>query len=498
MISLKVSETEDWKTRKVDKRLEINTQVLDEVLGVEKSFDVVKRDLQYAGKRFALYFVDGFAKDDILNRVMEHLALLDREDLLPNPVKHLVETHVGYLEVETTEKLEDIVAGVLSGPVALLVDGATEAILIDVREYPARNPEEPDMERVVRGSRDGFVETLVFNTALTRRRLRDPSLRVEIMTVGKRSKTDVCLVYLEDVADPDLVEIMRNSIQKVETDGLPMAEKSLEEFIFGRHWNPYPMVRYTERPDVASVHLMEGHVLVYVDTSPSVMITPTTFFHHLQHAEEYRQKPIVGASLRWVRFAAIWISLFLLPLWYLFSVQPELLPEALRFIGPKDPGKVPLLLQLLIGELGVEILRMASIHTPNPLATALGLIAAILLGEMAVNVGLFTPEVILYLAAAVIGTYATPSYEMGLANNLVRVALLLLTAWLKVWGLVIGVVVWFVILAMTRSLQTPYLWPLIPLNPKALLDVLVRSPMPIKTKRPRILSPGDPDRKGGG
>lgn len=493
---MKASETEAWKEQKVDKRLDANTEVLDTVLGVEKSFDVVKRDLSYAGRRFALYFVDGFAKDDIINRVMEHLALLEREDLLPDPIKHLMETHIGYLEVETTEKLDDIVTAVLSGPVALLVDGTTEAILIDARTYPARNPEEPDMERVVRGSRDGFVETLIFNTALTRRRLRDPSLRMEYRTVGKRSKTDICISYLEDVADPELVERMRTAIQKVETDGLPMAEKSLEEFLFGRYWNPYPMVRYTERPDVAAVHLMEGHVLVYVDTSPSVMITPTTFFHHMQHAEEYRQKPVVGATLRWVRFVAVLASLFLLPLWYLAAVQPDWLPEALHFIGPKDPGKIPLLLQLLIGEVGVEVLRMASIHTPNPLATALGLIAAILLGEMAVNVGLFNPEVILYLAVAVIGTYATPSYEMGLANNLTRVALLLLTAWLKVWGLIIGVLIWFTMLALTRSLQTPYLWPLLPLNPKALWDVLVRSPIPVKTKRPRILSPGDPDRKG--
>lgn len=481
---------------RVNKKLAANTEVLDRVLGVEKSFDVVKRDLTYAGKRFALYFVDGFAKDDILNRIMEHLAWLEREDLLPDPIEHLVKTHVGYLEVETVEKLDDVVTAVLSGPIALLVDGAAEAILIDARTYPARNPEEPDMERVVRGSRDGFVETLVFNTSLTRRRLRDPSLRMEYVSVGKRSKTDVCIAYLEDVADHDLVDTVRASIKKVETDGLAMAEKSLEEFMFGRYWNPYPMVRYTERPDVASVHLMEGHVLIYVDTSPSVMITPTTFFHHVQHAEEYRQKPVVGAFLRWVRFAAILAALFLLPLWYLLAIQPELFPQALQFMSPDKPGKIPLLLQLLIGELGVEILRMASIHTPNPLATALGLIAAILLGEMAVNVGLFTSEVILFLAIAAIGTYATPSYEMGLANNLARIAFLLLTAWLKGWGVVIGILAWFILLATTRSLHTPYLWPLIPFNGKALLDVLVRSPMPIKTKRPRVLSPDDPDRKG--
>lgn len=488
---------QDWRRLKINRNLGRNTEVLDQILGVEKSFDVVKRDLNYAGKAFALYFVDGFAKDEVLNWIMSHLAALDREDLAPDPIRKLLETELGYLEVETAEELETVVNGVLSGPLALLVEGEGQAIMIDARTYPARGPDEPDIERVVRGARDGFVETLIFNTALTRRRLRDPSLRMEYHQVGKRSKTDIALAYLEDVADPDLVERLRHSLQKVEADGLPMAEKSLEEFIFRRHWNPYPMVRYTERPDVAAVHLLEGHVLIYVDTSPSVMITPTTFFHHVQHAEEYRQKPVVGVMLRWVRFIAMIASVFLLPLWYLLVVQPDLFPGGLTFMIPAKPAEIPLYLQLIIAEVGVEVLRMASIHTPSPLATAMGLIAGILLGELAVQAGLFSGEAILYLAAAVIGTFATPSYELGLANKLVRLFLLTLTALFKVWGLMTGTVVWLMVMATTRALDTPYLWPLIPLNPKALLDVLVRSPMPIKTKRPKVLSPGDPDRRQG-
>ncbi|WP_425484657.1 spore germination protein [Kroppenstedtia pulmonis] len=482
--------------QKVESSLEKNSAFLDEILGVGKSFDIVGRDLVYGGKKFRLYFVDGFAKDDVMNRIMEYLGQLERKDLVPDVIGHLLHTHIGYLEVEKTDEMKKIVTAVLSGPLALLVDGEREAILIDARSYPARNPDESELERVVRGSRDGFVETLVFNTALTRRRVRDPSLRMEYYQVGKRSMTDICLSYLEDVADPDLVEILRNRLREIQTDGLPMAEKSLEEYIFKRHWNPYPMVRYTERPDVAAVHLLEGHVLIYVDTSPSVMITPTTFFHHVQHAEEYRQKPVIGAVLRWVRFVAMFASVFLLPMWYLVAVQPDLLPDAWQFIGPKKPGELPLFLQIVIAEVGVEILRMASIHTPSPLVTAMGLVAAILLGETAVNVGLFTSEVILYLAAAVIGTYATPSYEMSLANQLVRVILLVLTALFQLPGFLIGVAAWLVLLALTRSLNTPYMWPLIPINLKALWDVLVRSPMPIKSKRPRILSPNDPDRGG--
>src|SRR5690606_19738781 len=212
----------------------------------------------------------------------------------------------------------------------------------------ARSPEEPDIERVVRGSRDGFVETIVFNTALIRRRVRDRSLCMETLQIGRRSKTDVIVAYIDSIADPKLVEIIKDKLKAIDVDGLPMGEKTVEEYIFGRHLNPYPMVRYTERPDTAAVHLLEGHVLVLVDGSPSVMICPTTFWHHVQHAEEYRQKPLVGAFLRWSRFIAILASLFLLPLWYVYATNDHLLAERWQFIGPNKVGHLSLIWQFLI------------------------------------------------------------------------------------------------------------------------------------------------------
>jgi stage V sporulation protein AF len=367
-------------------------------------------------------------------------------------------------------------------------------IIIDARTYPVRGPEEPDLERVVRGPRDGFVETIIFNTALTRRRIRDRTLRMEYLQVGRRSKTDICVSYIEDIADPGIVKEVKDALKKIDTDGLPMGEKTVEEFLFGQHWNPYPMARYTERPDTAATHLYEGHVIIMIDGSPSVMITPTTFWHHLQHAEEYRQKPVVGAYLRLVRYIAVWASIFLLPLWYLFALQPELLPEGMDFIGPNDPGNVPLFLQILIAELGIDMLRMAAIHTPTSLATALGLVAAILIGQVAVEVGLFTNEVILYLAVAAIGTFSTPSYEMSLANRLARIVLLVVTAIFGLGGYVIGMALLILFLARMRALSTPYLYPFIPFSFQAFRRVLFRTPIPLKSARPKILNPKDPDR----
>ncbi len=483
--------------KKISKNIEENVKIMNEILGIDKSFDIIYRKLNYGDKEFALYFVDGFVKDDIMNYIMNYLGRLERKDIVPNTLKKLLERHIGYLEVDTSTEFKHIVTQVLSGPLALFIDGEKEAILIDARSYPIRGPEEPDLERVVRGSRDGFVETLIFNTALTRRRLRDPSLRMEYLQVGERSKTDIAIAYLEDIANPDLIDLIKKRFEKIDVDGLPMAEKTLEEYLFRNHWNPYPMVRYTERPDVASVHLLEGHVLIYVDTSPSVMITPTTLFHHVQHAEEYRQKPIIGAYLRWIRFIAIVTSIILLPLWFLVASDPSLLPESLAFIGPNEEAEISLFWQFIFAEVGLDVLRMAAIHTPSSLATALGLIAAIIIGQMAIDVGLFTKEVILYIAIVTIGTYATPSYEFGLANRIVRLFLLTMIFLLGKWGLIIGLFLWFLLLSFSKSFDTPYLWPLIPFNGKALLDVLIRSPVPYKNKRPTILSPDDPDKGAG-
>ncbi|WP_445662578.1 spore germination protein [Cytobacillus sp. FSL H8-0458] len=474
--------------------LKDNIEYLRDALGVDKSFDVIQLDVEYAEREMALYLVDGFVKDDILHYLMKMLAGLDAAQLEGDALSRLIKTYIPYVEVETTDDLDKVVDMVLAGPTALVVDGIDEVILIDARTYPVRGPQEPDIERVVRGSRDGFVETLVFNTALTRRRIRDRTLRMEYMQVGRRSKTDVVVSYIEDIADPDMVRKIKESISKIDTDGLPMAEKSIEEFISGRHWNPYPMVRYTERPDTAATHLYEGHVCIIVDGSPSVIITPTTFWHHLQHAEEYRNKPLVGAYLRFVRFLAVWASIFLLPLWYLFAIEPQLLPDALSYIGPNDTGELPLVVQFLMIELGLDMLRMAAIHTPSALATALGLVAALMIGQVAVEVGLFINEVILYLAIAAIGTFSTPSYEMSLANRLIRIGLLISTSIFHTYGYVVGILLMIIMLARMKSFGVPYLWPFIPFNLRAFRDVLLRSPIPLKNRRPRFLHPKDPDR----
>lgn len=450
-------------------------------LGVRK-FVILKTDIQ-------MYYVNGLCDTSFITDILSQLVVINDKETNKARVFDIIENRLVNQSVSRVETLDEMVDQVLSGLIAVIVDGTPTALVVDVRSYPGRSPEEPDTEKVVRGSRDGYVENIILNTALTRRRIRDENLRFEMLTVGERSKTDISIGYIKDIADPDLIDVIRKELEAIDMDGLPMADKTIEEFIVKQGYNPYPLVRYTERPDVAAAHLLEGHVIIIVDTSPSVIITPTTIFHHMQHAEEYRQSPAVGTMVRWVRFLGIIASLFLLPIWFLFVVEPSLLPEKLAFIGPSEHTNIPIIVQLFIAEIGIEFLRMAAIHTPTPLSTAMGLIAAVLIGQIAIDVGLFVPEVILYVSVATIGTFVTPSLELGVANKIARLGILLLVAIFHLPGLVGGMTLFFIMLASIKSLNTPYLWPFIPFRPKALSHILIRRTLPGSRIRPSVVHP---------
>ncbi|MBM7854690.1 stage V sporulation protein AF [Desulfohalotomaculum tongense] len=483
---------------KLTKHIDKNIDTLNEALGVGKSYDLICRKMTIAGKKkIALYYVNGMVKEDIMTMILHNLDELDRQDISVHTLEKLLNEHINHIQVQKESKLTTIINNVMSGPLALVIDGEDQALVIDVRNYPGRQPQEPDLEKVVRGSRDGFVETVLLNTALLRRRIRDPRLRFEVMQSSIRSKTDIIIAYIEDVANEETVERIKERIKSINIDGLPMAEKAVEELITpGSYWNPFPKVRYTERPDVAAAHLLEGRVLVMVDTSPSVIIAPVTLWDHMQHAEEFRQNPAVGVYVRWARYLGIFTSIFLLPVWLLFALQPELLPPDLRFIGPNEPGKIPLIGQFLIAEVAVDWIRMAAIHTPTPLATSLGIIAALLIGDMATQVGLFTAEVIMYTAVSMVGVFLTPSFELSWANRLVRLFLLLAVAIFRLPGLIIATLAVFAYLANTKSFGVPYLWPVIPLNFQYLKTIFVRTPVSMQNTRPSILKPKEAIRQG--
>ena len=464
---------------------------MEQHVGLGKSFDVGVRKIHVLKKDVHIYYVNGLCDTRFIIEIIEALIEINESGKLTTKVYEVVKNTIVEQSIAEIKTLDELVDQVLSGLIVVVVDGTPIGIAVDVRSYPGRQPEEPDTEKIVRGARDGFVENIIVNTAITRRRIRDERLRFEMLKVGERSKTDVAIGYIKDIADPNLIEIIRKELHSIEIDGITMADKTVEEFIVKQAYNPYPLVRYTERADVAATHLLEGHVIIYVDTSPSVIITPATMFHHMQHAEEYRQSPAVGTMIRWVRFLGIFASLFLLPVWLLFVLEPSLLPDKLEFIGPNKHTNIPIVIQIFIADIGIEFLRMAAIHTPTPLSTAMGLIAAVLIGQIAIDVGLFVPEVILYASVATVGTFVTPSFELGVANKIARLMILIAVALFKTPGLIIGVTLFILFLVGTKTLNTPYLWPLIPFQPKALSHIILRRPFPGSFERPSIVHPLD-------
>ena len=464
----------------VEKNIDETQKILEDKLGFGKSFDVGQREIVVMERRIQLYYITGLVDSELVVDLMTQLLLLNS---LPHPnddVFQTIHNRLVHQQVTVTDKVNDICTSVLSGLVAIIVDKETQAFVVDVRSYPGRGPSEPDTEKTVRGSRDGYTENIIVNTALTRRRIRTGKLRNIILKVGDQSKTDVVLMYIEDIADQSMVDEVKHRIEQVKVDGLTMTDKELEEFITGQVYNPYPLVRYTERPDVVAAHLYQGMIAIIVDTSPSVMIGPVTLFDHLTSVEEYRQTPAVGTFLRLIRYAGIIVSVFLMPTWLLFVLHPEYLPDFLNFIGPQEEGNIPIVLQVISGEIGMEFLRLASIHTPTAISSALGIVSAILIGQVAVDVGLFGPEILFYVAIGALGAFVTPSYELGLANKMFKLFIIVGTALLGLWGYIGTIVVGLIFLATMKSFGMPYLYPLIPFNFKALLKSVIRYPIPYR------------------
>lgn len=410
---------------------------------------------------------------------MEFTMKLTADDL-----KELSETQtfadrfIPYVEVDLSDRLDKIATAILSGTIGLLVEGYPQVILIDARTYPARSVGEPDDDRVLRGSRDGFVETLVFNTALIRRRIRDPRLTMEILQIGKVSKTDVVVCYLDGRADPKIVEQVKRELEKININSLNMGQESLSECLLRRQWyNPFPKIRYTERPDCAAAGVAEGRVLVIIDNTPAVMILPTSLFDFVQDTNDYYFPPLVGTYLRTVRSVVFFLTLFLTPVWYLL-MRTDWIPAWLDFVRIKEMNSVPIIVQLLIVEFMIDGIKLASLNTPSVLNNAFGVVGALLLGEFAVSAGLFVPEVLLYMAFVSVSNFTQPSFELGYAFKLFRILFLILTALLGFWGFAAGVLLMLVILATTRTVTgRKYLYPLLPFNRAAFVRLLLRRPI---------------------
>ena len=461
--------------RKLSLDYKENVKYLSRTLRVGESFDLLSKTLRVGDGEFTLYYVDGFVKDTVMQKLMMHFLSIKK---LPETAYEFMITGVPYVECDVTEDVDLMIQTVLSG--ATLLVGSkfgAHAIIIDSRSYPARNTDEPQGDRVMRGARDGFVETLIFNTALIRRRIRDTSLTMTYISVGSESKTDVVVCYMRGKADAEYVDTLIKRIRAIKTKSLSMGAQSLAECLIRRRWyNPFPKVRMTERPDFTAAQILEGGVAIILDNSPEVILLPSSMFDFMQETNDFYFPPITGTYISLVRYAVFLATLFVTPVWYLLLSYPEMIPDWLAFIQPQNAGRIPIIVQLFLVEFIIDALRLASSNTPDMLANSLSVVGGLILGDFAVDIGWLIPEVILYMAFVAIANFSQRSYELGYAFKFLRMLLLAVTAIFKFWGFVAGVAIIVVLLATNKTVngKRSYLYPLIPFDGKALASLLFR------------------------
>ena len=434
---------------------------LANLLNVGLNFDVIRREV---GKevKVVLYFLSSLADSERVNELNVSL-------MLSNSKKYLNEQ----LSSGAVEEQKDVYKAFLAVSSGMSVILCEEKIyVIETRNYPTRGVNEPDTEKTIRGSKDGFNENIIINVGLLRRRIRSEHFKCEIFKVGENSHTDIVVSYLDNKVNKNSLKKISDKLKTIKIDGLVMSDRALEEKMFKQSFNPFPLVRYSERPDIVAAHLLKGHIAIIVDTSSSVIITPTTLFEHTKHVEEYRQVPSIGTFIRLLRYMAILISVFLVPLWMLTLNNDSFVSNI--FVKLSNESPIPVLVQIIIVELVIELLRIATIHTPNHLSSAMGLIATLILGQMAVEIGLFQSEILLYCSISSIGGFATPSYELSLANKLVKLILILFVGLFGSIGFIMGFTVLIVSLGAIKTYGMPYLYPLIPFDYKEFLKVIFR------------------------
>lgn len=459
--------------------LEQNMEYIRERMCPDSSFDVVYRVIEVGGRKACIYFIDGFCKDELMEKMLQYFLDMKKEDM-PQSAYEMAKSSVPYVEVDLKDQWEDIFYNILSGVFALFIDGYDRCILIDSRTYPARGVDEPDKDKTLRGSKDGFVETVVFNTALIRRRIRSTQLRMEMLNVGKSSRTDIVLCYMDERVDKAFLDKIRKRISEIQVDALTMNQESLAECLYQRKWfNPFPKFKFTERPDVAAAQVLEGDIVILVDNSPSAMIIPTSIFDIIDEADDYYFPPVTGTYLRLTRFIIAILTYVMTPTFLLLMQNPEWVPESFQFIMLKDPSNIPLVAQFLILELAIDGLKLAAVNTPNMLSTPLSVMAALVLGEFSVNSGWFNSEVMLYMAFVALANYTQQNYELGYALKFMRIINLILTALFGVWGY-IGAIVFFILSIVNNKTlsEKSYIYPLLPFNFWQLAKRLFRLRLP--------------------
>ncbi len=456
-----------------------NITLFKKLLPIGKSFDLVTREL-YLGHTKAFFMtINGMCRTEVLQQIFSDLQNpIYMKDNTIEDIRTYVSSKIGYTQIELSNDINKIIRQLLSGPSVLLIDGFAQAIIMDVRSYQTRSVEEPDTEHVTKGARDGFVETMLFNTNLIRRRIRSPKLTFELLSVGSDSQTDISLAYVDGLADYELLERVRKELTSLNVSSLTLGSKSLEELLVRKRWfHPMPNIHNTERPDVACSYLLEGHILVIVDNTPSVLILPCSLFQFTQSPADYYNNPLTGCYFRLVRFLCIPISLFLMPLFYLITAYYPDFALQLHLLSTPDQSRLELTIFVFAAEFLLDLFKYSCAHSASRFSGSLSIIGGLIIGDVAVQLQWASTEILFYAAVTLLTTLSLASLELGNSLRIYRLFLLIATAIFGIWGFGIGSVLVLYSLFTTPTFGgISYLWPLFPFNWQALKTLLFRYP----------------------
>lgn len=454
-----------------------NIAMARSLMAIKQSFDYIERELFFGQTKVYMLAINGFTQTEVLQHIVADVqSLSDGAGKIQN-LEHFIDSKLGFAQVSYVEEWEPLIKNLLSGQTILMIDGFERAVSIDTRTYPIRSIAEPDTEKVTRGAKDGFVENIIMNTALMRRRIRDPKLTFELHQVGTDSKTDVAIAYIKGKAEERLIAQIRQKMDSLNVTSLTMGVQSLKELLIPRSFlHPLPGILTTERPDVASSYLEEGYVLLVPDASPMVMVLPCSIFQFTQSPEDYYKSPVVGNYIRAMRFFSLLASLLLLPLFLLFGAYVPL-PEEFALVSTEGMTPLKLFIMVLVIEISLDLFRYSTSHTSERFAGALSIVGGLIIGDVAIDLEWASLEVLFYGAATMLATLSIASLEMAEGIRIYRIFMVICTGLFGVWGF--GVSLFMVLLSVITTPtfdKTSYFWPLVPFHWNALKTLLFRYP----------------------
>lgn len=415
---------------------------------------------------------------------------LEKQDIEFHQLKEvLLQDSIFHSDLVMESQFSKLVDSVLCGKTVVVIDGMEEAFVIGTRNIEQRAIDQPATEQVIRGPREGFIEPIATNIALLRYRLQTTDLHINTMEIGRRTKSKVAVCYLEGIANPDLLKEVKRRLSAIDIDGI-MDSGYLEQFIEDNHLSPFPQVQYTERPDKVAANLLEGRVAILVDGSPLALVVPTVFSQFYQTVEDYTERFLLMSAIRLARLVALVFSLVFPSLYVaIISFNPELIPTefAVAVAGGRAGVPFPAIIEVLVIEVSMEVLREATIRLPQQVGGALSIVGVLVIGQAAVAAGFASPITVVIIALTTIGSFATPAYNAALALRLLRFPLIIMAGIFGLYGVMIGLILIANHLLSLKSFGVPYLSPLVPGNFQGMKDLLIRGPLWWMTKRPSFL-----------